>query len=1794
MKRAGEKKWLNPRRIIAVVLCVAMVLGVIYLDGSKKETSAAELQGAKDFTAFTDANFLSGSGVDFTDGQSYFVVSPSEKVNFGLPAIPDDAEGFSYAWYLPGEEPSVDTGDNTILVDTYTPVTEISSTVTLAKLYKKKPGASAVLDDPGTPEDETRPAVLAEVAALSSIEYKLQELTEIEVTADTTAMTLAITDTDPFYDQTAANTLYYADVKLAAVLNAESVETADPSKVSDWTDKASVTTSLNQDGDSYDGTWTVYKKVALPNDTDNPTLIYFYSTQVDRDFFINITDAEIVAGSQTGTLAEKVFTISGVKPTEDVTITFTSGDTTDLEAKAVLGSDVYTATNGVITIPGKAGNESAKNVNYDITVSKTGKHDIKYQTDITYLTATPKDPEITIYGKNKSGAEEAKTAISGKYYVGNADVPARIHVKAESEMDGVNVNAVVLNNETTSSEVATNTIDPAAKQAETDFSLTPDAGEAEYSVTVKTDADGQKKAPAFTVFYDPNYPSVTGISANQSGKPVVIGDDGRLQGKLNPGASVVFTFTASDAETTDSGFGTNPVTATLSQEGVTATMIQTGDVWTITVPSNDGFKGNDVVLTIDVTDQAGNTTTKTYTLSYSDQKTTVTHVIEPALSSEADTNAAHLDVNYTITSDTAVKSLEIRFRKEGSTEVTQTVDVADMVQTGTPETVGQYVYTYTFPLDVTASTIYHEIGAYGINAYNIAGDEDVINIVKIDLTSPEWQDEDPVDTKWYRDALLTVKYGDKVDGDYVAGVDKSAIKNLKGATIKGVTDNGDGTFTASLGVTPSKTEAGTEVSFTVEDKVGNPSAEFKQTYYIDDKMATVTGLLVNNKAPQDKLIFNGDPKITYKTEDNIAVDHVAIEISREGKVLKTLDPLEANGTNKTLSSMLGITGKELQDGRYTIKVSVWDKAVIRSTGLPEKNVQNKSITFKLDNTAPVVGISLDNSCRKVKKNPETYNNEKISFNYNYDKFIGASELSSVNGKKVVKLRLYVEEEGKDKAVVSGVDEKKITWIKGGMPGYYYADVTVSKEGETTVILEARDEAGNYSGKDSIKFTIDSVPPVITLKVNGTEQTEASADAGYFARPVTVDYAATDVKKDSSECKLTAVWVKNGTDDKETQTTQPLADGAKTFSTNAKYTLTYSAADYAGNVTTKKVTFIVDTVKPVVDLLIRDPENAAKFGTFQSSYSNPETGAAYKYAQYYNHDVVIGLRVSEFFPHTISVTDNGTVVRTQDNFTKPETKGGYYTAQYTASSEGEHTVVISSVDMSGNVASQQTVKFVIDKTAPVVSTTLNGTTFSEGNDLRYLTSGGNVGVTVTDAYKDANDLTRTLTVTPPGRGASTTVSKVSEGVDNFSEEADYSVTYKAIDCAGNESQARTVTFRVDKNAPVLTITSDAIEGISTKKVTVTYTIQEAFYQDLESATVKVYKKIDGSAETLLRTVALKPTGQTSHFSETFEEDGEYRFDFEAKDKTQNAAHASYTFSLDQTAPSLVLDGVKNYDKTTSDVDMQVKVTEAFYKSNKLTMDGSVVDIDQKKTAIETESFDVTTGREVNLNRVFKDDGIYDIQVKSSDRAGNSSEQGVHFTIDKTAPVIGDLSKYDGVRLNKFVWDIDEKELVRDLTVCDVTVYLDGTVYDGMSELADGSHVLKVTAVDELGNESSKEVSFLLDQIAPTIIVSGIEQGQRIEEATTINVSLQIDQDTLDSVELNGINQTISGNAASFKVEKSGDYNLVVKAHDDAGNESKLDWNFSFGKDFNWWWIVLIGGGALLLFLIIFLIVKKKRW
>ena len=956
MKRTTGILSRNLKRVMAAVLSAAMVLSGIHLDGNRREVQAAELMGTIDFVPFVDADFLADSGTDFMDGLDYTVISPSEKISFGLPEYPDDEDGYSYAWYLPGEEPSVDPDESWNLVDTYSPISVIDGDADKAVLYRLKSGAPEAVDDPETSEvNESEPEAPAVAQRLSSIVYELQELTELELTVYESTQRIRITDQDPFYDPSASQTLYYANVQMAYAKDAESVET-DPADVLNWTDKDAVETALSKRDERYDGTYTVYKKAEL-KDAGN-TLIYFGHSQVERDFNINITDVTISSATRTGTLdlASHKLTLTKVKPAEDIEVSFTSPDTTITRITVgggVIVDDQYDprldfyASGDTVIIPGNVA-YAGRDASYVLTLAADGKYLETYNVKISYLTIGDWEPVCYVSGKDM---------LKGKYYIGQDDIPVEICVDVQTDSETEKISSMVLHNITTGTDVETASIVP-AYEAHTSFTVTPEMGGEDYKAIIQTDQETTHESDPITVFYDPYAPVITPVSAVQEGRNYKIGEDGTIEGKLNPDAPLVITILAEDDGTYDSGLAQNPFDLKISDgTNLNPYSLKSGDAWEIHVRAYSSHAGKDEIVTVTVSDLAGNKTTREFLLSFAKQTFSVEHVIEPALNDDNATKEASLNINYSITSDVELSGLELRYQKEGEEEYT--VDASDLSLTAAPETDGEYMYEYTFPLTSTASVSYHEIGACAVNVFGTRSKEDVIETVNVDLTPPEWQDMDPVDDNaWYRSVLLTVQYGDPMEGGYASGVDRSSIQNLSGAEIVSVTENEDGTYTAVLIVDPSMDSSGTEVSFVVQDKVGNPSSAFMKTYYVDNREPSVTTLSVN-KRTANYVCFSGDPFIAYNTQDNIAIDNVGLEVYFDGSLVKSYDDCPSSMTNHTLSSLLshtlssllGVTSEELIDGEYKVRVTVSDLVA-------DQEPVSREIIFKLYNTTPYIGEDL--------------------------------------------------------------------------------------------------------------------------------------------------------------------------------------------------------------------------------------------------------------------------------------------------------------------------------------------------------------------------------------------------------------------------------------------------------------------------------------------------------------------------------------------------------------------------------------------------------------------------------------------------------------------------------------------------------------------------------------------------------------------------------------------------------------------------------------------------------------------
>ena len=521
--------------------------------------------------------------------------------------------------------------------------------------------------------------------------------------------------------------------------------------------------------------------------------------------------------------------------------------------------------------------------------------------------------------------------------------------------------------------------------------------------------------------------------------------------------------------------------------------------------------------------------------------------------------------------------------------------------------------------------------------------------------------------------------------------------------------------------------------------------------------------------------------------------------------------------------------------------------------------------------------------------------------------------------------------------------------------------------------------------------------------------------------------------------------------------------------------------------------------------------------------------------------------------------------------------------------------VAAKDKSANVASGDAVTFVIDKTLPTISMVLNGLGYTSGQGVTYLTGNASLNASISDMTEDAGDLNiRIISKKPDQSEGNPSYVKTASRSFDFAEEADYTVSLYAVDMAGNTSDVSVAEFRIDKTAPELTISGASDAGTSGSATTVNFNINEAFWWDA-TGSVSIYRRAgDGQSEALLKTIDVRPTAASTSVSETLTESGVYRFEFTASDRVGHRVEKTGTFTVDRNAPVVAMTGVNNYDVTSESVSFVTEISDEFYANKKVNVVGTVTDINGKVSNIDFGAYNIAVNPTV-IEKQFTDDGIYDIEIVSTDVAGNSTTQKVHFIIDKTNPAIGDLSAFDGKTLKEFNWDIDLDELVSDLTVCETHLYLNGSEYDGISDVEDGSYTLLVTAKDELGHEAEKSVTFVLDTKVPTFIVTGVEDGMAKQEPYNISISLQLSEDELLEVTLNGETIVVNDNTANITVDTEGEYELYMKAIDVAGNESEQTISFIYGqekKKADWWIWIVVAVGVVLIGTAVVVAVKKN--
>ena len=1798
------------KRIIALIMAAAMVLGMVYVNNRNGDVKADEpVETRVDTVDATDTSYI-GTTLVPEDGKDYTIHVPVKGIKFSLPDLsdsyPDDSDTDTKSLY-----PIKDGDDVVVSYSTTDPGTgddPIDVEVTVDTTYRWCDGASSTTEKADGCVALSSPAYFNEIVAYTA-DLPIEGLDEVNnkigiALSEDIAVSLTIPEPtgnhitvsgDKLYTKDDTDTeFYYGSTEFLYVFSdKDDIEIkgseAEITGATTCSSLSGLEAEINKGKNEYDGYYGVYQITKVPVSEDP---IYFNGLKTDRDFYINMA-ADITASYDGAT----GLTFSDVDPKSgEVTITYTAAEETDWSVSvshptggpSVSPSSATGASAGeeqVIPItpdPAKAKDIAGNIYTYNITVSSGTKEEEKATLTITYDNGVPTLSSFTVNGldpttegifANKDTSEfpvSAEFTLSGT----KSKLESGKLTKGSDQIDLT----VGDDNKSLSGSIPKSALSEGKNEftfeAESNYGIPMDPSvtfKVYYDTKVPVIHDDQIEVSQddFTTTCDPTECS----STKDTKVKVTIDDleDASYNSGIDP-AKVSFVF-GSDTIAYDSYDDT------------------TGE-FVFIIPADSDNNGQEVVATINAEDNAGNKAAeKTVTFKFFEEEAEIALKVNntnPPKDNEfivwSDATVANHDVvfSYTVKSEVPLKEAKLTYdTSNGPVNVDFSSGLTPAPQ---PDADGKYVYT------LNDASLSNGLSSFIINkaTLTVKNDNDYTStphetgIINVDVESPTDINVDGIDSDWHKTKVVFFTAKDNTGVSSAISrytvttsncMDESENKTIKLLPDEDITKDYKTAFT----VPESKDANGTKISVNVIDNAKNEPLAYSDFVIKVDQTDPKASLKIDSEdASAAKGSYRSkDPRITFtgsdvpsgiRTKDADGNEGVVLTITHgsEKKEVKS-DTISGNTANgHTLTEILGT---EALSGKYTVELSVADRAV--EDGGNKKIV---STSFIMDQLKPVVKI-----------NRKTAPTKGISGYFNSN----------------VKLEITVEDDNipKDTALVvkDNGSVLKPSWSKSG--NVWKTTITVTDDGKHTISAEATDLSKN-KGKDTNIFTIDRMDPVLITNLNGSEY-DGMDD--YITGAGIVGVTVEDFTEDGDDMEVTIERYDPVTGMKETEIRNIKKSGGSyptiDCTENGTYEIIFVATDKCGNAAEKSIGFTVDNAAPKNNMFITTAK-PAKFTKYQNAYSNKvgvfgDDKEAYSYGQYYANSVSVDLQVADYNIDSITVTDNGSALSPSWSYSN-----GVNSATISISSEGYHELKIKSVDKSGNVTddsgASQKLEFIIDKTAPVISLSLNNAGYSDGSGVRYLTYDGSVEVYVSDTNKDSDDLTRVVLMTPPGSGQSSDTDKVGEGAHAFTTEADYEIHYVAVDRAGNRSAERVVTFRVDKTAPQLTISSSAGGGTATNAVTVTFSMNEAFYNDIRSGEIKVYKKIDGQGESLLETIEFKPRSASDSLSKTYADDGEYRFEFTAQDMAGNVATpAQHTFILDGTAPVITLSGVKNYDITDKNVSLGVTVDEAFYTTNNVVLKGTREDIDGKVENLKFDDVSFNRGKLTNFEKIFKEDGIYDIDITSTDKAGNKDSKSVHFTIDTKAPEIGDLSKYDGTVINKFEWNENLEELIRDLTVCEVTIYLDGVEYDGMSDIEDGTHVLKIVATDEMDHTTTKEYTFLLDTKGPNIIVSGVEEGQKLIESTDVSVSVQLDEDTLDNVQLNGQAIDLADNEAKFTVSKKGSYTLTATAHDEAGNDSSIEMHFNYRGKFNWIPLLIIGGGVLLIALILLLLLRRRK-
>jgi|GEM_PF-2816002 len=932
------------------------------------------------------------------------------------------------------------------------------------------------------------------------------------------------------------------------------------------------------------------------------------------------------------------------------------------------------------------------------------------------------------------------------------------------------------------------------------------------------------------------------------------------------------------------------------------------------------------------------------------------------------------------------------------------------------------------------------------------------------------------------------------------------------------------------------TSDATSIKFRATDNLRNPNESAFVSVTPDTQAPTISNIQISPESPSN----DNTPTITFDiSDDKSRVKTDSIQISEGGN---TYTPECSNGhCTYTFTSALN-------DGTYTFTISASDnvgnsasakiEGYLIDTQKPTTSDntptdwQNSKVTITLTPSDPEPSSGLEwtryctdanNTCDPASGTDYDPNNKPQISTEGITYFRYASKDKAGNVQGTVSREIKIDKtaptvsvlgwEGdswtnatktasvgcQDQEGLSGcnqasyklyISDSQITSCPTD-PNQYTSSDNFQITSHSWVCAYAEDNAGNGAVSSPVEFMVDQISPDAQLTGVPTDWQNENA---------TIELSCSD--EGGSKCSETMYY---GLADTQ-ENCNPTQEYAGLITVSSHKWFCYKVSDNAGNETTGSVEIKVDKDEPTTEI-VSPAESSWHNSDFEVSISDSDTGGSGLDKCYYR---VKALNGNDWI-YTVGDQDNW--VERNCNSSITLTVGENKNCPY----QGKDVcrIQVKAVDRAGNDnwgTPWNNRDFSIDWTAPQ-TTLIVVPSNPDGNNSWYKTSP-----------------TITLTCNDNASGCDKIYYKWDDGDYNeytnqiIAPEGTHTLFYYSIDKAGNSETPQTKEFKVDTQAPTVTVNS-LITNDNTPELTGTV--------DDRTATVEV-------------TVAGKTYSAT--VSETPNNEGTYNWTANVTDELNDGVYDVSVKATDQA-------GNVGYDTTQDELTIDTQPptitnfeepkTDKVYKGNvplKFTPDGtgSAVSCAYKIDDGNLISVDCNSRKEVNTTITGLSDGRHSLVLVLTDAAGNSTTiDPISFVVDldNTLTVGPSGSGADFTSIQKAIGEATEGD----------TIEVAAGTYDEQIVID------KALTIQGQGNETIIKPSqttannFQLfsrkaggsDNTAPIVVanadvtiknlkIDGSEVSSVPSGATFVGILYRGVNGTIDSVTVEGINIT-DGNA-----------------------------------------------------------------